>query len=94
MYELKLSKPRLYRVKAGQTARMISEAFGCPVPDDVRAGDVVTVRRDLFAYRARVGDTYASVAEKFGAGEEELRSMNGGAPVYPTCTVYVPRPRD
>lgn len=92
MYELKLSKPPLYRVKRGQTPQEISEVFGCPVPQDTECGDIIAVPSCAFVlYSARVGESYASIAAKFGITEEELKRCNGGKPVYPTCKLFIPQ---
>ncbi len=91
MYELKLARPSFYRVKRGQTAKDISAAFGCPVPEDVAEGDIIELPRgNFFTYSARVGDSYSSIAAKFGVGEAELKELNGGKPVYPTCRICIP----
>ena len=92
MYELKLEKSRFYRVKQGQTAATISRTFGCPVPKDVFCGQVLVLPEgDFFVYQARVGDTFASLAEKFSVPESTLREINGL--IYPTCRLYIPRIR-
>lgn len=94
MYELKLSRPPFYRVKAGQTACQISSVFGCPVPEDAACGDIISVpARACKTYSARVGDTYRSIAKKFGVEEGELAELNGGRTVYPTCVIFIPEGR-
>lgn len=91
MYELKLARPRLYRVKRGQTSREIYDAFCCPVPEDAEEGDIILLPQGRYVqYRAGVGESYASIAAKFGMAEEELKELNGGRAVYPTCRVLVP----
>lgn len=94
MYELKLSRPSFYRVKSGQTASGISAVFGCPVPEDAACGDIIFISDCTYkTYAARVGDTYQSIAAKFGVSETELKELNGGRPVYPTCVIFVPEGR-
>lgn len=46
---------------------------------------------DFFVYSARVGDTYATVANKFGVSQSELENVNGGTAVYPTRRLFIPR---
>ena len=91
MYELKLSRPPFYRVKRGQTAEDISRAFGCPFAGEVFCGAIVALPRGKFSvYTADVGDSFASLAAKYGCTEEELASINGGGVVYPTRSLFVP----
>ena len=89
MYELKLSKPAIYRVKEGQTSSQIAETFGCPVPPDIVCGDIVFIFSGEM-YSARVGDTYSSIAARFGVDVSELERLNGKRPVYPTCKIIIP----
>ena len=89
MYELKLSKPAIYRVKEGQTSSQIAETFGCPVPPDIVCGDIVFIFSGEM-YSARVGDTYSSIAARFGVDVSELEWLNGKRPVYPTCKIIIP----
>ena len=91
MYELKLSRPPFYRVKCGQTAEDIAAAFGCPVAGEVFCGAIVALPRGKFSVcLASVGDSFASLAAKYGCTEEELIRLNGGGVVYPTRTLFVP----
>lgn len=90
MYELKLARPHFYRVKRGQTAEQISRVFGCPVQDCAEGDIIIIPRTQCFAYSARVGDSFSSVAAKFCADEAELEEINGGGAVYPTRVLYIP----
>lgn len=91
MYELKLSRPPFYRVKRGQTAEDIKKAFGCPVLGEVFCGAIVALPGKNFTMcRADVGDSFASLAARYGCTEEELQRLNGGGVVYPTRTLFVP----
>ncbi len=91
MYELRLAAPSFYRVKEGQTAESISGTFGCPVRADLVSGDIIALRRGAYVqYAARVGDTFESIAAKFGTTAAELEAINGGV-VYPTRRLFVPR---
>lgn len=92
MYELKLSQSRFLRVREGQTAAQISHVTGRPVPHEVFCGQVIVMPEgDFFVYSARVGDTYATVANKFGVSQSELENVNGGTAVYPTRRLFIPR---
>ncbi|MCD7729011.1 MAG: LysM peptidoglycan-binding domain-containing protein [Clostridia bacterium] len=91
MYELKLAKSRYYRVKRGQSASDIENTLCMPVPQNIREGMIIEVPRcNFFIYKADVGDTYSSVAQKFGLEAEELRRVNGGRAVFPTCRIFIP----
>ncbi|MCD8040322.1 MAG: LysM peptidoglycan-binding domain-containing protein [Clostridia bacterium] len=92
MYQLVLEKSKYYRVKKGQTALMIEKAFSVPVNGNVYEGMIIALPQQTFTvYRAAAGDTYKSVAAKFGVDEELLKSVNGNRAVYPTCRLYIPR---
>ena len=93
MYELKLARPPLYRVKRGQTSEQISRVFGCPVPEDAQCGDIIAIYSGPFkVYSARVGENYSSIAAKINVAEERLKKINGGKAVYPTCKLIIPAP--
>ena len=67
MFDLKCEKPVFYRVKRGQTAEDISREFACPV-GEVYEGQIIKLPQGGFTeYRARAGDSFASVARTFGA---------------------------
>lgn len=85
-----MARPHFYRVMRGQTAEQISRVFGCPVRECAEGDIVIIPPVQCFAYSARVGDTFFSVAAKFGADEAELKEINGGGAVYPTRVLYIP----
>ena len=89
MFDLKCEKPVFYRVKRGQTAEDISREFACPV-GEVYEGQIIKLPQGGFTeYRARAGDSFASVARTFGVDAGELERLNGGY-VYPTRRLLIP----
>lgn len=90
MFTLVTDRNKYFRVKRGQRPKELEDAFGVPVPDGVFAGMIIVASGDYVRYTAEVGDTYRTVALRFGADEELLRQTNGNKPVYPTCKLFVP----
>lgn len=91
MFTLVTDKSKYFRVKRGQSAAEIEKVFKCPVPGKVFAGAVIRLTEGKFLkYSAKPGDSYKSVAEKFGVDEGELKKLNACKPVYPTCKLFVP----
>lgn len=91
MYKLQLADVSFYRVRAGQTREDIERTFSRPVMGEVFEGAVVALAEGQFVtYRAKVGDTFASVARAFSVDEEQLSALNGGV-IYPTRTLFLPR---
>lgn len=92
-YKLQPEKNRFCRVPEGCTQAALAQFLCAPFCGEVHAGAVVTVSQgEFFAYSARVGDDYASLASKFGVEEALLKRANAGRVIYPTCTVYIPSP--
>ena len=92
MFTLVTDRSKYFRIKWGQSAGDIERILKTPVQGCAFNGRIIAVsEEDLTVYTARVGDTYRTVAKKFGADEEKLRRTNGGKPVYPTCKLFVPR---
>ena len=91
MFTLVTDRSRYFRVKRGQSAEEIERVLKTPVHGEAFAGAVVEVWSEkLTEYTAAVGDTYRTVALKFGADERQLRKLNADKPVYPTCKLFVP----
>ena len=91
MFTLVTQKSKFYRVKRGQTKSSVEKELGFPVYGSFFAGKIIPVFEKKFkVYSAAVGDTYKSIAEKFQSDEQELKTFNGGKPVYPTCKIFVP----
>lgn len=92
MFTLVTDRSRYFRVKRGQNACEIERALNIPVPPSVFAGEILPVSEAVFSvYKAVVGDTYRTVALRFGVEEGELKKANGFRPVYPTCKIFVPK---
>lgn len=91
MFTLVTDRSKYFRVKRGQSAGDIEKVLKTPVSGCVFEGRIIEVAEGNFTlYTARVGDTYRTVALKFGADEEKLKRANGNKPVYPTCKLFVP----
>ena len=91
MFTLVTDRSKYFRVKRGQTAEEVSKVLKTPVSGGVFAGRIIEVYcGELVKYSAAVGDTYSSVALKFGTDEERLKKINAYKPVYPTCKLFVP----
>ena len=91
MFTLVTDRSKYFRVKRGQSAGEIEKVLKTPVNGSVFEGRIIEVGdKNLTAYTAQVGDTYRTVALKFGTDEEKLKKANGNKPVYPTCKLFVP----
>ncbi|MGN0817824.1 MAG: hypothetical protein ACI4L9_02535 [Candidatus Coproplasma sp.] len=92
MFTLLLDRPKYIRVRAGITPACIRSEFVCPVPDDVFDGCIVSVTgAPCEYYSAQPGDDYKIIAVKLRCDEEEIRRLNGNAPVYPSKKVFFAR---
>ncbi len=91
MFTLVTDRSKFYRVKRGQSARDIENVFEIPVRGAAFSGEILEIG-DIFytRYVADVGDTYRTIAEKFGTDPFLLEEINGGKPVYPTRKLFVP----
>ena len=91
MFTLVTDRSKYFRVKRGQSAGEIEKVLKTPVSGALFEGRIIVVRdENLTVYTAAVGDTYRTVALKFGADERQLKEINGSKPVYPTCKLFVP----
>ena len=91
MFTLVTDRSRYFRVKRGQCAAEVERQLKTPVHGAAFAGRILkVVDGNLRQYTACVGDSYRTVALKFGADEERLKTLNGNKPVYPTCKLFVP----
>ena len=90
MFTLVTDRSKFYRVKRGQSAQDLEKVFEIPVIGSVFSGRIIEVGDTPYRrYTAEVGDTYRSVALKFGVDENLVREANGGKPVYPTKKIFV-----
>ena len=94
MFTLITDRSRYFKVKRIQSADEVEAEFGTPVTGDCFSGRIIKLRKEkLKKVTAAVGDTYATLAKKYGIGEAELRELNYSKPVYPTCKIFVPEKR-
>ncbi len=92
MFTLITEKSRYFKIKRGQNASQIESVLNVPVCGKAFAGRVITVPdKCLIKIEASVGDSYKTIAVKYGADESYLREINGFKPVYPTCKIFVPK---
>ena len=92
MFTLITDKSRYFKVKRGQNARDIEEVLNTPVRGNVFAGRIIEVAEErLVQVSVGVGDSYKTLALKYGVPESQLREINGAKPVYPTCRIFVPK---
>ena len=91
MFTLVTEKSKFFRVKRGQSAAEIEKTLQTPVCGCPFSGAIVEVKPNLRVYTARVGDSYRTIAQSAGVRENELKSLNGFKPVYPSCKVFIPQ---
>lgn len=92
MFTLITDRSRYFKVKRRQSRGEIETALKTPVIGEAFAGRVIEVyEKELTAVSADVGDSYRTIAEKYGADEELLKKINGLRPVFPTCKIFVPK---
>lgn len=91
MFTLVTDRNKFYRVKRGQSAGDIESFFEIPVRGAAFSGEIIEIGETFYSrYVADVGDTYRSIADKFGVDVSVLEEVNGGKPVYPTRKLFVP----
>ncbi len=92
MFTLITDRSRYFKIKRGQSAGEVEAELNTPVFGQAFAGMVVSVEAErLVRISAGVGDSYRTLAAKYGADENRLKRLNGGKPVYPTCKIFVPK---
>ena len=92
MFTLITDRSRYFKIKRGQSSGEVERVLNTPVCGKVFAGRIVKVADErLFAVTADVGDTYRTIAAKYGVAEPHLKEINGSRPVYPTCKIFVPK---
>jgi len=79
-----------YRIKRGQSAKEVSDRLCVPVKGESFGGRIIDCGKTYIIYRARPGDSFLSVSEKFGVNETDLEKLNGGV-VFPSRKIYIPR---
>ena len=91
MILLCLEKGKYLRVRRGVQKRDIERAFGFPVSAEVYEGAILPVlpAPSGFCY-ALPGDSYLSIAIRESVDVEELKKLNGFAPIYPTKKIWLP----
>lgn len=91
MFTLILERGRYIRVRGNVRKCDIEREFCFPVNTEVFEGAIIPVLPEPQGYcYAQPCDSYASVAEREGVSEEELKKLNGGSPVYPSKKIWLP----
>ena len=91
MFLLYLERSGFIRVRKGVKRCDIERTFCFPVNAEVYNGAVIPVLPEPKGYcYALPCDDYASIASREGVEEEELKKLNGNAPVYPTKKIWLP----
>ena len=92
MFTLITDRSRYFKVKRGQSVREIEGVLNTPVCGEVFVGRIVeVVQQPLKTVTADVGDSYRTIAAKYGVPDSYLKELNGSKPVYPTCKIFVPK---
>ena len=92
MFTLITDRSRYFKVKRGQSSGEIEGVLNTPVCGKTFAGRIVKVAEEpLITVTADVGDSYRTIAAKYGVSQSHLEEINGSKPVYPTCKIFVPK---
>ena len=91
MFTLVAEKNKFFKVKRGQSAGDIQSELKVPVCGEAFAGRIIRTDAQYVVHIARPLESYASLAESYGVSEREIREVNGDKPVYPTCSIFIPR---
>lgn len=90
MFKLETEKSRFFRIRRGLEKADVEIMLECPVPGETFCGRIIECGGDYRVYVARPGDNYRSLAVRFGVTEEELKNLNSGKIIYPTCRIFAP----
>ena len=92
MFTLITDRSRYFKVKRGQSLKEIERVLNTPVYVKAAAGAIVkVVEEPLITVTAGVGDSYHTIAGRYGVSQSRLEEINGHKPVYPTCKIFVPK---
>ena len=92
MFTLITDRSKYFKVKRGQGLKEIEGVLNTPVCGEPFAGRIIKVAEvPLFTVTADVGDSYRTIAQKYGVPQSRLMEINGCKPVYPTCKIFVPK---
>ena len=92
MFTLITDRSRYFKFKRGQSSGEVEKVLNTPVCGKVFAGRIIKVADErLTIVTAEVGDSYRTIAAKYGTAESHLKEINGSKPVYPTCKIFVPQ---
>lgn len=89
MFTLKTERGKYLRVRRGVSQEDVIGQFSCPV-NGLFCGAILSLGKPTRYCYARVGDSYEKIARREGVDEDKLRSLNGGAVIYPTLRIWLP----
>lgn len=89
MFRLVTERGKYLRIRANVTKNDVTATFSMPV-GELFCGKILELTSPKQVYRAMVGDTYESIATKFGVSVDELKELNSDSAVYPTKAVWIP----
>ncbi len=89
MFSLRLERGKYIRVRGKVSAKQLSDAYKTPVTGDLYEGKIITLTQACGFCYALPGDTYEKIALRNGCDAEDLKRINGNAPLYPTKRVWL-----
>ena len=89
MFRLVTERGKYLRIRENVQKDEVTDVFSMPV-DELFCGKIVEITSPKQVYRARVGDTYESIARTYGVSVEELKKLNSDNAIYPTKAVWIP----
>lgn len=89
MFQLVTERGKYLKIRENVNKNDVMEAFSMPV-DELYCGKIIEVTSPRAVYRARIGDTYESIAGAYGVSAEKLKELNSDAALYPTKAVWIP----
>lgn len=94
MFTLITDRSRYFKIKRGQSTGDIENFLNTPICGNAFAGRIIRVSDErLEKITAGVGDSYRTIARRYGVDEAHLKEINGAKPVYPTCKIFMPKAR-
>lgn len=89
MFQLVTERGRYLRIRANVNKNDVTDVFSIPA-DGLFCGKILEMTSPKTVCRARIGDTYESIAHAYGVSVEELKKLNSDQPVYPTKVIWIP----
>ena len=90
MFSLITERGKYFKVKHNVEKSEIISVFNCPVEGEIFCGRIIPLTPPKRYIHAVAGYTYKKIAAREMVEEEQLKRLNGGAPVYPTKRIWLP----